>query len=161
MSITEPNPRQSARRAVAALAILATIALLLANGTTAAAETPQILSGRYDSYYRAAETGQILQNTRRLVVIDVLKLGIKVTSYLDGKLQGSRFLVKKCNPTYDPKLGSYYQNFETTPSNGSPVERVQFGFRTNASGNIANGTYDVYYQQPDNSKLSEILDRQQ
>ena len=101
MSITEPNPRQSARRAVAALAILATIALLLANGTTAAAETPQILSGRYDSYYRAAETGQILQNTRRLVVIDVLKLGIKVTSYLDGKLLPRIKLPQRHTPEQD------------------------------------------------------------
>lgn len=150
---------RSARAARAAVALLTAGTLLLTAGRAAAqANTPpRYVDAVYVSYFRRTEGGSTtLVPTPRSVQIQVLKLGLRITAYRNGQLQGSQLLVPTCVLTYNPQLVHWYQNFETVPGNKSvPVEKIKFVFRRNDFGD-----YDVYYTQPDNTQRSEILVRQ-
>jgi hypothetical protein len=144
----------------ALLILLAGTALALSTATPARSQTPPppVASGTYDSFGRdKGPDNRLPPNLDRVIKIERLSLGGLRFSLFDrnGNPRGSTVLVPKCGVTYDGRLASYFQTFQTTPGPGTPVEKVTFVFRINDPI----GDYDVYFQQGNGPLRSEVIKR--
>lgn len=139
--------------------LLVAAALLLGDLATSGAQTPPpVAAGTYDSFGREKNFDNTLPRNDRVLKIETLSLGgLRISVFdLAGNLKGRSFLVRKCNVSYDGRLASYYQNFQTVPAQkGTPVEQVEFVFRINDPI----GDYDVYFRQPNGTVTSEVIKR--
>jgi hypothetical protein len=139
--------------------LLASGALVLGIAASAAAQgaPPEgVVGGVYDSFGRTKDEYNRVPLLDRVVEIAPNGLGglRYVVRNRRGQLLGSALLVPKCKVTYDGRLATYFQNFETVPARkGDPAEKVSFYFRINDPI----GDYDVYFQTPGGPLRSEIL----
>jgi len=157
---TTPRASRAARTTRFALAIAAATAALAVTIGPAFAQAPpqQLEPGVYDSY-RRREGESTLNPTSRTLTIRKFKLSYELTVQQPNRAPSTQPIVSTCPIRYDGRLGNYYQDFVTKPTNPRvPSERIRFVFRQN---DIAD--YDVYYLdqvQSDGSYASEILVRQ-
>jgi hypothetical protein len=143
------------------MTVLAGLTLAAAVATPSAAQNPPtaVAGGIYDSFGREKDPyNNLPPNQNRIVQIVPNRLGGLRFDVYDGsnRLVGTQLLVPKCNITYDGRLASYFQNFETVPARrGTPAEQVKFVFRINDPV----GDYDVYFKLPGSPQTSEVLKR--
>jgi hypothetical protein len=143
------------------LILLASLLLTVATSATALAQSPPqgVVVGTYNSYSRAKDgTSTLFPNLDRVVQIVPNRLGGLrfIVSDRNGNLLGSRLLVPTCQVTYDPKLASYFQRFQTRALRpGETVEQITVVFRINDPI----GDYDFYFKPPNGPLTSEVLKR--
>ena len=143
------------------LTVLASLTLVASVAAPSSAQSPPtgIAPGIYDSFGREKLPNNTLPaNVDRIVQIVPNKVGgLRFNVYNRAlRLLGTQLLVPTCGITYDAKIVSYFQNFETVPARrGDPAEKVTFVFRINDPV----GDYDVYFKLPGSPQTSEVLKR--